>query len=45
MPVYALFLTHADGYVQVLTFWNVADRVAEQIMRRFEPVTMRTADY
>jgi len=43
--VFALFITHATGYVEMQTFDTAFDRGVEIIRRRFDSVTFRSVDY
>jgi len=43
--MFLLFVTHATGYVQVLTYPSLFDRVLEMIRLARDPVVLRTADY
>lgn len=45
MPVFALFLTYATGYVQVLTFPTAFDRALHVIAIADQPVVIRLQDY
>lgn len=43
--MFLLYLTHRDGYVQVVTFSSVEVRGYAMIAMAHLPVVMRTADY
>ena len=45
MPVFALFVEHASGYTQVLTFPTAYERALWMIGLASQPVRLRTADY
>lgn len=45
LPVFALFITYASGYVHVETFQTRFDRALAVLRLASEPVRLRLADY
>lgn len=45
MKVWALFVTHRTGYVQVLTFPTAFDRAMHVLELASAPVVLRIQDY
>jgi len=43
--MFLLFITHSNGFVHVVSFPSLYDRVLEMISLAREPVVLRTADY
>lgn len=43
--MYLLYITHASGYVQVLTFPDTFSRALHMILLAAQPVTLRIGDY